>query len=63
MKMKNNGHACVEGKIVTLGQTVVSTKLLYHSEGKEPTTYDNVCSFIALTCFGHQYAHHQEYKM
>jgi hypothetical protein len=32
-----------------------------HSEGKEPTRCDKVCSFIASTCFGHQYAHHQEY--
>jgi hypothetical protein len=23
---------------------------------------DKVCSFIASTCFGHQYAHHQEYN-
>jgi hypothetical protein len=33
-----------------------------HSEGKEPTRCDKVCSFIASTCFGHQYAHHQEYN-
>jgi hypothetical protein len=32
-----------------------------HSEGKEPTRCDRVCSFIASTCFGHQYSHHQEY--
>jgi hypothetical protein len=31
-----------------------------HSEGKEPTRCDKVSSFIASTCFGHQYAHHQE---
>jgi hypothetical protein len=29
-------------------------------KGKEPTRCDKVCSFIASTCFGHQYAHHQE---
>jgi hypothetical protein len=33
-----------------------------HSESKEPTICDKVCSFIASTCFGHQYAHHQEYN-
>jgi hypothetical protein len=27
-----------------------------HSEGKEPTRCDGVCSFIVSTCFGHQYA-------
>jgi hypothetical protein len=34
-----------------------------HSEGKDrldATKY--VCSFIVSTCFGHQYAHLQEYK-
>jgi hypothetical protein len=31
-------------------------------KGKEPTRCNKVCSFIALTCFGHQYAHHQEYN-
>jgi hypothetical protein len=30
-----------------------------HSEAKEPTRCDKVCSF---TCFGQQYAHHQEYN-
>jgi hypothetical protein len=34
----------------------------WHSEGKEPNTSNKVCSFIASTCFGHQYAHHQEYN-
>jgi netrin-G3 ligand len=33
-----------------------------HSERKERTICDKVCSFIASTCFGHQYAHHQEYN-
>jgi hypothetical protein len=33
-----------------------------HSEGKEPTRYNQVCSFIASTGFGHQYAHRQEYN-
>jgi hypothetical protein len=31
-------------------------------KGKEPTRCDRVCSVIASTCFGHQYAHHQEYN-
>jgi hypothetical protein len=29
-------------------------------KGKEPTRCDKACSFIASTCFGHQYAHYQE---
>jgi hypothetical protein len=33
-----------------------------HCEGKELTRCDKVRSFIASTCFGHQYAHHQEYN-
>jgi hypothetical protein len=33
-----------------------------HSEGKEPSRCDKVCSFYASTCFGHQYAHHHEYN-
>jgi hypothetical protein len=31
-------------------------------KGKEPSRCDKVCSFIASTCFGHQYAHHQKYN-
>jgi hypothetical protein len=33
-----------------------------HSEGKEPTRCYKICSFIASTCFGHQYAHRREYN-
>jgi hypothetical protein len=32
-------------------------------KGKEPTRCDKVCSFIASTCFGHQYAPYQEFKL
>jgi hypothetical protein len=32
-----------------------------HSEGKEPTRCEKVCSFIASTCFGHLYVRRQEY--
>jgi hypothetical protein len=39
-----------------------SSNYTQHSGGKEPTRFDNVCSSIPSTCFGHQYAHHQEYN-
>src|SRR5215510_9746749 len=29
---------------------------------KKPTRCDKLLNFIHSTCFGHQYAHHQEYK-
>jgi hypothetical protein len=31
-------------------------------KGKGPTRCDKVCSFVASTGFGHQYAHHKEYN-
>jgi hypothetical protein len=39
------------------------TKTLKNTvKGKELTRCDEVRTFIASTCFGHQYAHHHKYN-
>jgi hypothetical protein len=39
-----------------------STIFIHIVKGTEPTRCDKVCSFIASTSFGHQYAHHRPPK-
>jgi hypothetical protein len=47
---------------IYITKTYGTTNIKFTSEGKDPTGCDKVCSFIASTCFEHQYAHHQEYN-
>jgi hypothetical protein len=57
-------HSCIglKSRNLTNNSDIHVTVNRRHSEGKEPTRCDTVCSFIASTCFGHQYVHHQEYN-
>jgi hypothetical protein len=50
-------HICQLQAIYVLTFDVPVTVHRRHSEGKEPTRCDKVA-----VCFGHQYAHHQEYN-
>jgi hypothetical protein len=58
-KLKCNGWSLIQYTHVIDATNEEHIQLV---KGKEPTRCKNVCSFIASTCFGHQYAHHQEYN-